>query len=77
MAFPFDLLKTKKQADKSRQGISYREDISRIYKNEGLKGFTRGYTGLLARDIPGFAIYFGGFECFKTFFGVATGQNTE
>jgi hypothetical protein len=43
-----------------------------IYKTEGLKGFTRGYTGLLVRDVPGFGMYFGAFEGFKIIFGVAT-----
>lgn len=45
--------------------MSYREEIKTIYKNEGLKGFTRGYSGMLLRDAPGFGIYFCLFEGFK------------
>ena len=45
--------------------MSYREEIIDIYKNEGLKGFTRGYTGMLLRDAPGFGLYFFMFELFK------------
>jgi hypothetical protein len=71
IAFPFDLLKVRKQASVQLQGISYGEELKMIYKAEGLRGFTRGYSGLLIRDVPGFAIYFGAFEGFKTLFGVA------
>jgi hypothetical protein len=45
--------------------MSYREEISRIYKSEGLYGFSRGYTGLLMRDSPGFGFYFCMFEALK------------
>lgn len=55
------------------KGLSYKEEVKLIYKQEGLKGFTRGYSGLLARDIPGFAIYFGSFEAWKTFLRVTNG----
>ena len=36
-----------------------------IYKEEGLKGFTRGYRTMLLRDVPGFGVYFGAFETAK------------
>lgn len=45
--------------------MSYREEIGRIYKNDGIMGFTRGYTGMLMRDSPGFGVYFCLFELFK------------
>lgn len=48
--------------------MSYREEISKIYKNEGFMGFTRGYSGMILRDSPGFGIYFTLFELFKRTF---------
>jgi hypothetical protein len=45
--------------------MSYRQEISTIYKNEGMIGFTRGYTGMLMRDSPGFGVYFCTFELLK------------
>jgi len=50
--------------------MSYREEISKIYKTEGLFGFTRGYTAMLCRDSPGFGVYFCLFECFKVKMGI-------
>lgn len=50
--------------------MSYREEIAKIYENEGLKGFTRGYTAMLLRDSPGFALYFCTFEFLKRFFRI-------
>ena len=50
--------------------MSYRTEIKRIYSTEGLYGFTRGYTGMLMRDSPGFALYFLLFDIFKRNFGV-------
>ena len=32
---------------------------------------------MLVRDVPGFAIYFGSFEAFKTLLGVANGQTEQ
>jgi hypothetical protein len=54
--------------------MKYREEINRIYKTEGLYGFTRGYTGLLVRDCFGFAIYFFLFDLFKRTFNVHISQ---
>jgi len=58
------LLKTRAQ-NTSKTTMLYREEIRKIYKNEGLYGFTRGYSGMLLRDAPGFASYFLLFEFFK------------
>ncbi|CDW80211.1 mitochondrial carnitine acylcarnitine carrier protein cacl-like [Stylonychia lemnae] len=71
IAFVFDLLKTRAQVSKYKT-MSYREEIADIYKNEGLKGFTRGYTGMLLRDAPGFGLYFFLFELFKRSANVPT-----
>ena len=65
MAFIFDLLKTRAQVSVYKT-MSYREEISKIYENEGFKGFTRGYTGMILRDAPGFGMYFCLFEIFKS-----------
>lgn len=64
MAFIFDLLKTRAQISKYKT-MSYREEIAKIYELEGLKGFTRGWTGMFFRDAPGFGVYFCLFEMFK------------
>lgn len=50
--------------------MSYREEIAKIYEIEGLKGFTRGWTGMFFRDAPGFGVYFCLFELFKRKLGV-------
>ena len=49
--------------------MKYREEIKNIYNKEGLYGFTRGYSGLLIRDGPGFATYFFLFDFFKRISG--------
>jgi len=50
--------------------LSYIAETKRIYSTEGLKGFTRGYKGMLLRDGPGFSIYFGLYGYLKQKFGV-------
>ena len=50
--------------------MSYREEIAKIYEYEGLKGFSRGYTGMFFRDAPGFGLYFCLFDMFKRGMGV-------
>lgn len=45
--------------------MSYREEIQKIYETEGMRGFTRGWSGMLIRDGPGFGLYFAMFEFFK------------
>ena len=70
IAFVFDLLKVRAQHE-SRKEIKYREEIKRIYRNEGLKGFFRGYQGMFVRDVPGFATYFMTYEFIKRNLGVS------
>jgi hypothetical protein len=41
-----------------------------IYKNEGLKGFTRGYSSMLVRDTFTWGIYFMIFDLAKRRLGV-------
>ena len=50
--------------------MSYTQEIGRVFRKEGLKGFTRGYTGMLLRDAPGFSIHFLLFDIFKRRLGV-------
>jgi solute carrier family 25 carnitine/acylcarnitine transporter 20/29 len=50
--------------------MSYREEVLKIYQKEGFMGFTRGYTGMLLRDSPGFGIHFCLFELLKRTFHV-------
>jgi solute carrier family 25 carnitine/acylcarnitine transporter 20/29 len=56
--------------------MSYREEIRRIYQDEGMKGFSRGYSGMLLRDGPGFALYFCMFEALKRQSGVTNDNST-
>ena len=69
IAFIFDLLKTRAQVSKTKT-MSYREEIAKIYRSEGLIGFTRGYTAMVCRDSPGFGLYFCVFEVFKARMGI-------
>lgn len=39
--------------------------IKDLYRNEGIKGFYRGLTGIWTKEIPGSFIYFGSYECAK------------
>jgi solute carrier family 25 carnitine/acylcarnitine transporter 20/29 len=50
--------------------MSYREEITRVFRQEGWIGFTRGYTAMLCRDSPGFGLYFCLFEAFKKATGI-------
>ena len=57
--------------------MSYIDEIKRIYSEEGMRGFTRGYQGMLLRDGPGFAIYFCTFEALKRRFRVSEKDRLE
>lgn len=70
VAFVFDLLKVRAQFNKTKK-IHYREEIASIYRSEGLRGFLRGYQGMMLRDAPGFAWYFTVYELVKRQLGVA------
>lgn len=69
-AFIFDLMKVRMQ-ERKQFDLRYSDEIKRIYKEDGLKGFTRGYHGMLLRDGPGFGVYFAGFEYIKMHLGVS------
>lgn len=73
-AFVFDLMKTRAQNSKQVR-MSYIDEFKNIYRSEGLRGFTRGYTGMFMRDVPGFALYFFLYDLFKRAFG-ANSQST-
>jgi len=70
VAFVFDLLKVRKQFHKTVPK-SYTEEISSIYKTEGLRGFLKGYQGMMLRDVPGFAWYFMFYEWSRYKMGVS------
>jgi hypothetical protein len=70
VAFIFDLLKVRAQETKDSQ-MSYKKEIIRIFKQDGIKGFSKGYQGMLMRDGPGIGIYFTAFEFNKRHLGVS------
>lgn len=57
--------------------MSYITEIRRIYKEQGIRGFSRGYSGMLIRDGPGFGIYFMLFENNKRRLGVSEKDRAE
>ena len=65
VSFPFDFLKILMQSKIGQKDVTYWGEIKSIYNREGLYGYTRGYSGQMLRDIPGFALYFGLFELIK------------
>jgi hypothetical protein len=50
--------------------MRYRDEIKRIHNENGLKGFTRGYPGMMIRDTVTNGIYFCLFDLFKRHLGV-------
>ena len=70
VAFIFDLLKVRAQENKDKV-MKYHKEIIRIYQEDGLMGFSKGYQAMLVRDGPGFGLYFMGFEFNKRFLGVS------
>ena len=70
VAFIPDLLKVRKQYIETKPK-SYLEEISHIYRKEGLRGFFRGYLGNVLRDGPGYAWYFTFYEWSKRKCGVS------
>jgi len=62
---PFEVAKVRMQV-LSRSGAGASQDlfscVSEVYRNGGLRGFYRGLTSLLARDVPFNAIFFGSYE---------------
>ena len=64
VAFIFDLLKVRAQFE-NKKNMNYTDEIRRIYRNEGPRGFYNGYTAMLIRDLPGFGWYFFLYEFLK------------
>jgi hypothetical protein len=49
----------------------YKKEIIRIFKQDGIKGFSKGYHSMLLRDVPNTGIYFMFFEFNKRHLGVS------
>ena len=64
IAFLFDQLKVRAQGD-DKGKINYRQEMSRMYRTEGLRCFYNGFRGQMLRDVPSFAIYFSVYEAIK------------
>jgi predicted xylose isomerase-like sugar epimerase len=61
---PFDLLKTRAQAQKNGK-VRYTRMISTMYRQQGLTGLYRGFWTVALRDVPACAAYFFTFEKLK------------
>ena len=70
------MLKVRAMNSKQTQ-MSYLTEIKRIYSTYGMRGFTRGYQGMLLRDGPSFAFYFCTFEALKRRFRVSEKDRLE
>jgi len=69
LLFPFELVKTRLQVQGQTnishscpQYLGTNDAISKIYKQEGLKGFSKGLAPALVVSIPTQILYFGGYE---------------
>jgi len=51
--------------------MSYRREILRIFKQDGIRGFSKGYQSMLVRDVLNTGIYFTVFEFNKALLGVS------
>lgn len=60
VAYPFDVLKAKQMVSPIRTSLS--ETAGKVYRDSGLKGFTRGFTPCVLRAFPANAAAFFGFE---------------
>jgi hypothetical protein len=56
-SFFFDLMKCRAQTTVTKT-MSYREEVTRILRTEGLLGFQVGYRAMIGRDIISFGCYF-------------------
>lgn len=69
LALSFDLLTVRAQTSKVKN-FSYSIEVSKILEAEGIVGLTRGYSGAILRDVPGYAVYFGAYGQLKNYLGV-------
>ena len=65
---PIDVVQTRLQSDYKKQYSSIVNCYYKIYKNEGLKAFTKGMNYRIIRTFPGMAIYMTVFEEVKNMF---------
>mmetsp|Transcript_7369 Transcript_7369/g.19858 ORF Transcript_7369/g.19858 Transcript_7369/m.19858 type:complete len:339 (+) Transcript_7369:122-1138(+) len=66
---PFEVAKVQLQVARSSteaQSMELSGCVRGIFRDHGVRGFFRGLTGLLARDIPFNAVFFGGYETLCT-----------
>ncbi|OMJ78909.1 hypothetical protein SteCoe_21179 [Stentor coeruleus] len=70
---PLSIIKVRMEAP---QGIGYKsvsDGIVRIYTEEGIKGYYRGLTSCLLRDLPFAGLAYGFYELFSGFFSSLSG----
>ena len=67
LEIPYEVVKCQMQYSKEIR-LSLREAASRIYNLFGIRGFYRGLSAHLLRDIVPFGIYFWSFERIRSFF---------
>lgn len=56
--FPFDVIKTRMQAETTMQRKNMRETVQDLYANGGYRSFFRGVTMIMIRAVPVNAISF-------------------
>ena len=66
---PLDLLKTRAQVN-THEFVKYRHLIADIIHKEGFRGFLKGITPGLIRDVPGTGAYFWTYQYLKTLLGL-------
>ncbi|KAG7561842.1 hypothetical protein FFLO_02743 [Filobasidium floriforme] len=62
---PLEIIKSRTQTAAYGADTTLRKSLRMVWRNEGLKGFWRGYGGTLARDIPFTITQFPLYEYFK------------
>jgi hypothetical protein len=54
---PLEIIKSRTQIGAYGPDTTLRKSLRMVWKNEGLKGFWRGYGGTLGRDVSQVAVY--------------------
>lgn len=78
IATPMELVRSKLQVQNRGEGKAYAGNIDclkRVYASEGLPGLYRGNISMMAREAPGFGVYFSVYEATKRALCPGLGKN--